>query len=96
MMPRKIFVSIGTSSSSGARRQRKSPAKRRRATKLSAAVKVVVGRVCHAELTSTTRIWTNARFGLDYCLGSGRFFGALPDQGLIQQAYNPGNDSYIG
>jgi hypothetical protein len=33
---------------------------------------------------------------LDYRGGSGRFCGAVHNQGFIQQTGHPGNDGYIG
>ena len=107
-MPRMILVSIGTSSSSPARgrragRQQRSAeqaaqARARSRRRLNLAAKPVARRIGHpipvqrpCKFQGDTRVPA-----LTIGRGSGRFCGALPDQGFIQQAHHPGNDGDIG
>src|ERR1039458_9559016 len=101
-MPRMILVSIGTPSSFSPARagvpgtSREPKAARENVRKLNVAAKPVRNVSVIRSLTPLA-IPRGTRVSIpDHWPGSGRFLGALPDQGLIQQAHHPGNDGDIG
>ena len=73
---------------------RQPSAARETARRLNLAAKPV-GRIGHP-IPYAPEFQGDPRSEPDHCPGSGRFLGALPGQGFIQQAHHPGNDGHIG
>src|ERR1017187_9814898 len=111
-MPRMILVSIGTPSSlsparagvpgtsraapSGAAPSRQPKAARETVRRLNVATKPIRNVSVIRSLTPLAHPRGTRVSIPDHWPGSGRFLGALPSQGLIQQAHYPGNDGDIG
>src|SRR5665811_2101578 len=104
-MPRMILVSSGTLSSSaragvpGASRaapSRQPKAARETVRRLNVATKPIRNVSVIRSLTPLAHPRGTRVSIPDHWPGSGRFLGALPSQGLIQQAHYPGNDGDIG
>ena len=108
MKPRRILVSSGTFSSSSPARaglpdreqrgaeQHSRPRRAKAVRRLNLAASLVRRRLLIRCLHPLNSKGIPRFQRLTIAPGSGRFFGALPNQGFIQQANDPGNDGYIG